>query len=171
MKVFTKHMDQDAQLKLQAFLDGELPEAEAAEVARWLARDREAVALLGELRQTRQALAGFENGIRLPESREFYWSKIQRGIESLEAPAPKPAPPPLLARWLRFLAPAGALAGLVAAGLLAIHTHSGVTGMETAMLDTGAITYRDDDSGATVVWFSYPAENELAHNDADDTID
>ena len=64
------------QLKLQSYLDGELPEAEAAEVARWLSEDQEASALLTELRQTTQAMAGFEDGVRLPESREFFWSKI-----------------------------------------------------------------------------------------------
>ena len=54
-------MDHDAQLKLQAFLDGELPEAEASEVGNWLARDREAAALLEELRAAREALSGVEN--------------------------------------------------------------------------------------------------------------
>src|SRR6266702_2258506 len=81
-------MDYDAQLKLQAYLDGELPEAEARAVATWLARDREAVALLAELRATRKALAGFEAGIRLPESGEFFWSKIQRAISALELAEP-----------------------------------------------------------------------------------
>jgi len=38
-------MDLDSQLKLQAYLDGELPEAEARAVANWLAKDREAVGL------------------------------------------------------------------------------------------------------------------------------
>ena len=51
-------MDYDAQLKLQAFLDGELPEAEASEVAKWLARDREAAALLEELRNTARRPGG-----------------------------------------------------------------------------------------------------------------
>ena len=60
-------MDIDAQLKLQAFLDGELPESEAREVANWVARDKEATALLAELRNTRQALAGFEAVMTLPE--------------------------------------------------------------------------------------------------------
>src|SRR6267378_6728212 len=77
-------MDYDAQLKLQAYLDGELPEAEAREVANWLARDREAAALHTELRNTRQALVGFEVGVELPESREFFWSKIRREIHRLE---------------------------------------------------------------------------------------
>ena len=70
----------DDQLKLQAHFDGELPEPEARAVANWLARDREAVALLAELRNTRKALKGFESDIKLPETREFYWSKIEREI-------------------------------------------------------------------------------------------
>ena len=60
-------------------------------MANWLARDREAAALLEELRNTRAALAGFEAEVRLPESREFFWSKIEREIQRLEAPAPRPA--------------------------------------------------------------------------------
>ena len=74
-------MDYDSQLKLQAYLDGELPENEAREVAGWVAKDREAVALLSELKATRQAMADFEIGIKLPESREFYLSKIARQIQ------------------------------------------------------------------------------------------
>src|SRR5881296_3573917 len=50
-----------------------LADAEARVVANWLAQDQEPVALLTELRQTRQGLAGFEAGVRLPESREFFW--------------------------------------------------------------------------------------------------
>ena len=84
-------MDYKSQLKVQAWLDGELPEAEASEVTKWLARDREAAALQEELRNTRQALAGFEAGINLPESREFFWSKIEREIQRLETPAPAAA--------------------------------------------------------------------------------
>src|SRR5438445_6994113 len=80
-------MDYDKQLKLQAFLDEELSEAEAREVASWLAQDQEMTLLLAELRNTRQAVSRFEAGIRLPESREFYWSKIEREIERLEPAA------------------------------------------------------------------------------------
>ena len=54
-------MDYKAQLKLQALLDGELPEGEASAVAQWVAQDREAEALLEELRNTRGALAGFHS--------------------------------------------------------------------------------------------------------------
>ena len=43
-------MNEEQQLKLQAFVDGELPEAEARGVAAELARNSEATALLNELR-------------------------------------------------------------------------------------------------------------------------
>ena len=43
-------MKQEQEFKLQAYLDGELPEAEARQVADWVAKDAEAAALLSELR-------------------------------------------------------------------------------------------------------------------------
>src|SRR5260370_37928654 len=110
-------MDNESQLKLQAFLDGELPKAEAAEVANWLARDQEAALLLAELRRTREALSGFGSTIRLPESREFFWSKIEREIRRQERTASVFGPEPKPSFWLRFLVPSGALA-IVAATLL-----------------------------------------------------
>ena len=169
-------MDYDAQLKLQALLDGELPEAEASEVANWLARDREAAALLEELRHTRQALAGFEAEVRLPESREFFWSRIEREIERRETPAPKPAPLPLFALLRRFLLPASAIALLFVAGVVltrlgAPSGQTAVAEIETALADSGAFTYRDYSAGTTLVWLSYPADTELAEDDETGTVD
>ena len=168
-------MDYDSQLKLQALLDGELPEVEASTVAQWLARDPEAAALSEELRNTRAALAGFETGIQLPESREFFWSKVQRDIQRVETPATKPASMPLYALLRRFLVPASALALVVIAGV--VLTRPGPTGLtpaaeiETALADSGAFTYRDYSAGATLVWLSYPAEAEAADDDEMGTIE
>ena len=164
-------MNWEAQLKLQALLDSELPEAEAGEAAKWLEQDREAAALLAELRQTRAALTGFEEGIQLPESREFFWSKIEREIQRLEMPAAERVPAPWFARLQRFLAPATAVALLAIAGLVAIRQNglpvlSAGAEMETALADTGAFTYRDYSAGTTLVWLSYPAENESADDEA-----
>jgi anti-sigma factor RsiW len=169
-------MDYDAQLKLQAFLDGELPKAKASEVANWVARDREAAALLEELRTTRKALTGFEAGIQLPESREFFWSKVEREIQRLEMPAPKPAPVPFFALWRRFLVPASAVALVFIAGVL-LTRPTGPAGrtaaaeIETALADSGAFTYRDYSAGTTLVWLSYPADNEVAENDEMGTVE
>ena len=166
-------MDREAQLKLQAFLDGELPEGEAKQVASWLAQDQGAVSLLAELRHARQALTGFETAIRLPESREFYWSKIQRGIDHLEAAEARQAEPaaPWWAVLRRYLVPATAIALVAIAGLMATRQTAPVPGIETSTTDPGAFTYRDYAGGATLVWLSYPADNEIAENEASGTFD
>jgi anti-sigma factor RsiW len=169
-------MEYEAQLKLQAFLDGELPEGEASKVTDWAARDREAAALLEELRNTRGALAGFEAGIQLPESREFFWSKVQWEIQRLETPAPKPAPTPLFALLRRFLVPASALAVVLVAGVVLIRPagpfgRNATGGIETALADAGAFTYRDYSAGTTLVWLTYPADNEVADNKDTGTVE
>jgi len=165
-------MDYEAQLKLQALLDGELPEAEARQVANWLAQDAEASALQTELRQTRQALTGHETGVKLPESREFYWSKIQRQIERLDTPAAQPVRVPLIVRVRRFLWPAGVLAVLVFSGGLFVSLRSGlVPDTETTTADAGAFTYRDYAAGTTLIWLSYPAEESLAKKEPGNILD
>ena len=47
----------DQELQIQAYLDGELSARETRQVEQMLAADREAQALLGELKMTRSALA------------------------------------------------------------------------------------------------------------------
>jgi anti-sigma factor RsiW len=169
-------MDYEAELKLQAFLDGELAEVEATEVAGWVARDLEAAALLEEMRMTRTALSGFEAAIQLPESREFFWSKVQREIQRLETPTAKPAPTPLLTLLRRFLVPASALA-LVFAGVMVLIRPAGpdnrasAAETETALADSGAFTYRDYSAGTTLVWLTYPADNEVAESDEMGTVE
>jgi|ERR1041385_887735 anti-sigma factor RsiW len=165
-------MDHDKELKLQAFLDEELSEAESREVASWLAKDQEATLLLAELRNTRQAMARFEAGVRLPESREFYWSKIEREIERLEPATPvAEAKVSWLSAWRKLLVPAGAIAALVIAALITIGPPpSSGPEAESAYSDPGTFTYRDYDNHATLVWLSYPAENELADDSPIDKV-
>lgn len=159
-------MDHNTQLKVQAWLDGELSGREADQIARWLEQDREAAALAAELRNTREALAGQEAEMRLPESREFYWSKIEREIRRQDAPAAAPA----LSYWTllrRLLVPASALA-VVLLGAMALLRPAQPGGLarsaafETASADPGTLTYHDYSAGATLVWLSYPADNEIA---------
>ena len=166
-------MDYQDQLKLQAYLDGELPEGEAREVSARLARDQESAALLGELRQTRDCLAGFEAEVKLPETREFYWSKIQREIQRLDAS--QAAPNQAASLWVslrRFLVPAAGVALLAIAGLVAGRGGApGLVATETAVSDSGAMVYHDYSAGATFVWLSYPAEDDVANNEDDATLD
>lgn len=157
-------MNQDFQLKLQAYLDGELAERETRAVEATLAGDAEARALLTELQNTAGALADFESGLKLPETREFFWSKIEREIQRQDKPAGRPAP---VLFWRRFLIPAGAFAALVLVGLIGLKSFgpandAQAAAVETFLTDAGAMTYRDEAEGMTVVWLSYPAENEFA---------
>ena len=43
-------------------------------------------------KNTRAALAGVQSEIKLPEGRDFYWSKIKREIQRLDTPATAAAP-------------------------------------------------------------------------------
>lgn len=166
-------MESQDQLKLQAYLDGELPENEAREVSARLAREQDAAALLAELQQTRDCLAGFEAEVKLPETREFYWSKIRREIERQEAPQSIAAPTPTIwARLRRYLVPATGVALLAIAGLIAGRGGApALVATETAVADSGAMVYHDYAAGATFVWLSYPAEDDVANENDDATLD
>lgn len=156
-------MKEELQLKVQAYLDGELPAGEACEVADLIAHDADARSLHAELGNTRAALKVFESELKLSESREFYWSKIQREISGLEKPQTVEEPAWFAAWFRRFLAPAGALAALVIAATLAWHQINPGFALETetAFAHSDAFTYRDYPKGVTLVWLSYPAENEF----------
>ncbi len=168
-------MEYEEQLKLQAYLDGELPEREAQQIAKRVTAEPEAAALLTELRQTRQAVAMFEQELKLPESRDFFWSKIERELRRAEA-QPEPAVAPIVP-WLvqlrRWLVPAAGVALVAVVSLLSIR-ETGTPSrshIETALADSGAVTYHDYNNGATLVWLPYPAENDIADPDDWSSID
>lgn len=168
-------MKEELQFKLQAHLDDELPAAEVREVAEWVAQDAEARALFAELKNTRGALKDFESEIKLPESREFYWSKIQREIARSQKPRTTEQPSWLAAWSRRFLVPAGALAALVVASMLVMRqtpvgTALGDPESVSKFADSEAFTYRDYSTGMTLVWLSYPAENSFAEVLPSDTL-
>jgi hypothetical protein len=177
-------MTEEQQLKLQALLDGEdgvLPETEAREITALLARDADAVALWSELKNTCNALKGFETPgtagasptVKLPESREFYWSKIKREIERSTSAATPPQTVSLFTRLRRIMMPLGAVAILALVGIIALHAFSGgqrPIAVNSMLADAGAFTYRDESQGMTVVWLSYPAENKFAQKTSGDTL-
>jgi len=160
-------MTEDQQLKLQAFLDGELPEGETRQMAALVARDAEAANLVAELRNTRRALAGFEPARKVPETREFYWSKISRRIERQEqAPVP-PRAGAFFVRLRKLLMPAAAFAALAIVAAVAVLEYNRSDALarsesEMTSADSGAFTYQDEADGTTLVWLSYPAEGKSA---------
>ena len=171
-------MNQDIQLKLQSYLYGELSADESQAVTKLLARDAAARDLLIELTNTRSALQANEPEMKVPDSREFYWSKIRRQIEQGERVSEVPQSISIMERIRRMLVPAGAVAA-VALGLMVVQQQlgpnigGGIIAMEAdgAHEDSETFTYRDYGSGTTLVWLSYPAENEFADWDTDDTLE
>lgn len=109
-------MNQELQRQLQAWVDGELSPAEARDLADRVRQDAEAQALCENLRRVTAVLKAHEPAPQVPESREFYWSKIHRGILESEAgratrSRPEPAAArPDFSRWLAWLLPVGACA-------------------------------------------------------------
>ncbi len=163
-------MKEDLQLQLQAYLDGELSAGEAHAVRDLLATDAGARDLLVELTNTRDVVVAHEAAIKLPESREFYWSKIQREISREAKPATTASFS--LAAWLRrMLAPAGALAVVVISVLLSL-PHTGEAGdNSTTSSETAAFTYQNYATGTTLVWLDYSSENDFSDAPSDDTLD
>jgi anti-sigma factor RsiW len=146
----------EAELKVQAYLDGELTAREAAEVEARLAKDADGAALLAELRNTKTALTGSETPLMLPESREFFWSKVQREIERQEK-AVAVAPKISWLAWVRHhLVSVGGAALLTCfVGMMVLRGAGGgpLGEMDIAADDMGAYTYRDQQAKMTVVWF------------------
>jgi hypothetical protein len=148
-------INQEFQLKLQAYLDGELSASEAADIRSQLAGNGDARSLLAELQNTVNALAGHEQDIKLPESREFFWSKIQREIEG-RSPAPVINRPFSLAGWFkRRLVPISGFAVVVLVLLLVIQLSPGsnlVGEIELSSNDMGVMTFRHQKEKMTFVW-------------------
>ena len=99
-------------LEIQAKLDGQLEPSRDREVERWLREDASASALRDELLAVRKAIREHEPAAAVPESREFYWSQIQRRIAAEAAIESRGAKGGSLVSWIRWLAPALGVAAL-----------------------------------------------------------
>ena len=110
-------MKQEDRLKIQAWLDGELAPQESARIADLIDNDLEAKELADDLRAIQKALETGEKPIFLGDSREFYWSQVERQIEA-EEPITENSQPELvsgsLGNALRWLIPVGSLAAISA---------------------------------------------------------
>jgi len=151
-------MKPEQQLELQAYLDGELSGHAAQRVADWMSKDAEAQALAAELRMTHGALAGNELERTLPESREFYWSKVRRAIEAAEPGegASEPQWGWLLA-WRRYLVPASSVAAaLIAAAVLLFpaDTTQYLAEVENLSDYVSSHSFRSRSENVFVVWIS-----------------
>ncbi|MCX8108682.1 MAG: hypothetical protein N3G20_07760 [Verrucomicrobiae bacterium] len=146
-------------LRIQAWVDGRLSASEARHVEELIRTDAEARSVATELRWIKAAFAGGEVERKVPESREFYWSKIQRAI--IASGAVKESRP--VRRWermLRWLVPAGIAAALGFLVFLPLFDRNRedvwISGaeIESPLSDVSSITFRSELEGVTVVWIS-----------------
>jgi anti-sigma factor RsiW len=162
-------MNRELELKLQAWVDGELSEREAREVAERLERDREAQALVAELRLTKGFLTGNEPEATLPESRDFYWSKIHRSIEQTEREevALKRRFSWTLA-WRRLLVPLSGVALVILVTAISLNFFprrsvedalANLVEVENPSEHIGSISYRSPAENMFVVWL-YDKESD-----------
>jgi anti-sigma factor RsiW len=137
-------------------LDNELSASESRKMATWLDRDPEAAALYAELQDTARVLKGNELEMKLPESREFYWSKIQRAISQ----APVESRPRFFGypAWMRVFGPAVGLAVLLVAALSLVKLGTAPSSVsylhetEIPLEETAAISFHSQSAGMSVVW-------------------
>jgi ferric-dicitrate binding protein FerR (iron transport regulator) len=147
-------MKKDLQLKVQSWLDGELPEREARQVGEWIARNAEASALAAELGSLKQAMLRNETGVALDESREFYWNKIERQIQREAERNLVYAPTPWYARWRKFMAPALGVAALACVMMVAVRqaVPPSYDEISTTIDGMEAVTFHDQSSQTTIIW-------------------
>jgi len=164
---------------VQAWVDGELSGKEARDVAELVATSPEAGALARELSATKDFLAGNEPEATVPETREFYWSKIQRAIER-EAATPTRQPVfAWLLTWRRFLAPVSGLALVAFLSLLSMnvfHQPEGEDGrhlveVENLSEHVGSISYKSQAENIFVVYlYNKDQEPETDEEMPDDSV-
>ena len=175
-------MNLEQQLKLQAWVDGELPEAEARQLAALVHEHNDARDLVGELRATKSFLAGNETEATLPESGDFYWSKIRREIEREEQAASRPAAVSWAFAWRRLIAPLSGVALVAFLSILSLNVFQRqsvddganyLVEVENLSEDIGSISYRSQSENMFVVYLykkDQEAESDLEAEPIDDTF-
>ena len=152
-------MNVDLGIRLQAYLDGELTGREAQEVSALIETQAEARALFSELEQTRTMLKGNEPELVLPETREFFWGKIEQEIAQAETvPAGQPGWLLFFRRHVRAISGAAVAAALVmfVAFQMNLVPRDLFEEIDNPLDDTGAFSFRSESQRMTLVWISNP---------------
>jgi hypothetical protein len=166
-------MNDETKIKLQAFLDGELSGRETRQISELLESDAEAKSFFAELQFVKTAMSGNELEIKLPETREFYWGKIQREIErgekqkqTVEALAF-----PIFAWWkpayVRIASGVAAACALLMISFMAFNdgNRAYIPGEIEGNGEMGAITYHSNADGMTVVYLVDRGQGEMVDSE------
>jgi hypothetical protein len=154
-----ENLELNLELELQSWLDGELSAPKARRVDPKIVGDEQASRLVSELQAIKHALAGNEMARTVPETREFYWSKIEREIRR-QTQGPKVIHAPIQPAWRRWLAPAAGFAALACILLLALDPFAPPALDEISSAGEGmeAVSFHDQAAGMTVIWLTDTTE-------------
>jgi anti-sigma factor RsiW len=157
-------MKHETELRIQAWIDGQLEPVEAGVVAELVASDPAARALADELRMIHGAFAGNETPRPVPDIRAYYWAQIAEKIKAEEPQVVRQARPvrlgDLVSRWLGSWAPLAAAAGVVAMTAILLQmpdgrrSFGGVAYVESPQEEVSTFTFRSETEGMTVVWLN-----------------
>lgn len=128
VKINIETMKDEKILKLQAWLDGQMPAPESARVAEWVETDSEARELIAELRDVKTLLQVGEKSLNVEDSRECYWEQISRRIDVIDVgeSQTKVVGSTTWHEWCKqWLVPVGGLAAIVVM-LATVDTQSGM---------------------------------------------
>lgn len=145
-------------LEIQAYVDGELNATRRAAVERLCATQPEARQLSDELTALRNSLCANEPQYQVPETREFYWSQIQRRLPAAEKVSSGNTL--IGSSWVRWLAPLAGLAAVVALVTLphpespATTTLASLSPSPSSASAASSVVYRSDADGVTVHWIN-----------------
>ena len=150
-------MNQETCLEIQALVDGELAPARRAAIDQLLTANPDARALHSALTGVRSALTAHELSYAVPETREFYWSQIQRRIATQESISGRtdPTASPLLG-FLRWLVPAAGVAVLAMVLVVPAQRNTGtvLAAVDNVSASPSSVVYRSDAQGVTVHWIN-----------------
>jgi anti-sigma factor RsiW len=144
-------MSDDQLLEIMAYADGELAANRKVGVEQLLSSNPSAAALHRELAGIRTLVRSNEPTGQIADTREFYWSQIQRRIAAEESAANHKSPArssPL--NWLRWLVPA---LGVAAVALIAVFQPRPVAAV-IAGSEASAMTFTSDSDGVTIRWIN-----------------
>lgn len=146
-------MKLETMLEIQSAVDGELPEGRRKILTAQLASDEVALGLHRELVSVRSAIRGNEPEFRVGDTREFYWSQIERKIQSVQPASTvkqtSAAPQTLVWRWLAPMMGISAVIAVVAFLPMMATSHT-----RTAVAEATTVTFSSEADGITIHWIN-----------------
>ena len=154
--------ENEIELKIQALVDGELTEFEAGKLRDRIKNDVRLQVLHERLMQMKDLISKHEMPRVLPESSDFYWSKISQKIE-VGGSAAQSSAQSLGMKWVfRRLAPLLGIASVALLitlqgpnlpdlGIVLDHNHE----LELLADEIDVMTFNSADDSMSVVWIDY----------------